>query len=214
MRAVSVLVLLLLTLFACSAAMAVQVANLNNPGSDWTVTYEGENPIFTWSANSWQSGEMYIDIEYLAGPGAQNWFALSGEKDADPLVTQTTKNGSGTTWLDWHVDILNATIDRVDVPVVHQAGTGVDATNWTTSYTHNAGYTDGFGATWIGGNTSVAPNESLYIRFRWTPTGTGTVTIRQYPTDTGVPIPEPSSMIALASGIASLGFAFLRRRSG
>jgi hypothetical protein len=211
-RAICLIAVLLLTLVACSTAFAVQVANLNEPGSDWTVTYEGDNPVFHWTAACWENGEMYLDIEYIGDAGGSTYFKLNGNKDSDPLVSQSTKNGSNTTWLDWHVDVINATIDRVDVPVVHKVGTGDAAANWLIQYTHNDGYSDGFGASWRGGSTSVANGQNLSVRFRWTPTG-GPVTIRQYPTDTGAFIPEPSSVLALASGLASMGLAFIRKRS-
>ena len=213
MRTFSVLAVLLLTLIACSTAFAVPVATLDDPGNDWTVSYEGDNPIFEWTPDAWDINcETYLDVEYVGGVGGGAYFKLAGEKEDDPLVVQSTKNGSGTTWLDWHVDVNNAVIDRVDVPVVHKVATGADAANWTIQYGHNDGYSDGFGAVWGGGNTSVANGEYLSVRFRWTPTG-GTVTIRQYPTDTGSFIPEPSSVLALATGLASMGLAFLRKRS-
>lgn len=213
MRAAHVLAVVLLVLLLGSMALADSSVQLEQAKSmsDWQIQYEGSNPVFIWSPDCWTNCTLTLDVDFSAAPGGSSYFKLYGEKDSDPLVTQTVLNGSGTNWLDWHVDILNGTIDRNDAPVVHK--TEANSSNWQIQYLHNVGYTDGFGASWIGGSSSVGTGQHLSVRFRWTPNGQGPVTIRQYPTDTGSFIPEPSSVLALASGLASMGIAFIRRRS-
>lgn len=128
-------------------------------------------------------------------------------------MNQTVLNNTSTAWLDWHVDILNGVIDRTEVnkPVVHKVE--ADSSNWQVQYIHNAGYTDGFGAVWMGGSTSVGTGNSLSVRFTWRPDGSGLpVTIHQYPTSTGEFIPEPSSLLALAGSLSTLGLALYRRK--
>lgn len=180
----------------------------------WTTGTDGNgNPVFTWDiADCFPGCEMTVAIDFSGEPGVPSYFSLYGEQENDPLVSQTVTNNSQATWLDWHVDVLNATISRTSAPVVKKVAVGADATPWQTQFVHNDGYTDGFGAAWVGGGTSVAPGQRLSVKFTWTPNGQGPVTIRQYPTDTGAFIPEPSSMLALMSGLGSLGIAFIRRR--
>ena len=217
MKAYRVLAVLLLALLIGSTAQshATASAELNQGESTgtWTTSYDGTNAIFTWSTDCWVDCTATVSLTFTGGVGGTNWYALAGAPEEDPLVTQTVLNNSQTPWLDWHVDILHGNISRiVDAPVVHKVE--ADASNWQILFAHNEGYTDGFGARWIGGNTAVLPNQRLSIRFRWTADGSGLpITIRQYPTDTGEFIPEPSSLMALGAGLSSLGLAFYRRRS-
>jgi hypothetical protein len=216
MKAYRVLAVLLLALLIGSTAQshATGSADLQTSTGNWATSYpDGTNPVFTWSTDSWVDCATELTLTFTGVVGGTSWYDLAGEAESDPLVTQTVLNNSETTWLDWHVDILNGTISRIlDAPVVHKVE--ADASNWQISYVHNAGYDDGFGAKWIGGNTAVGTGQRLSVRFRWTPIVLGQpVTIRQYPTDTGEFIPEPSSLIALGTGLSSLGLAFYRRRS-
>lgn len=215
MKAYRVLAVLLLALLIGTTAQSHATASvdLEQGSGTWVTTYpDGVNPVFTWCTDCWVGCSTELTLTFNGGAGGASWYALAGEPEGDPLVTQTILNNSQTTWLDWHVDILNGTISRtVDAPTVHKVE--ADASNWQIQYVANPGYTDGFGARWIGGNTAVLPGQRLSIRFRWNPDGSGLpVTIRQYPTDTGEFIPEPSSLIALGTGLSSLGFAFYRRR--
>lgn len=210
MRVFRILAVFALALLVCSGAFAGNAQLLSENAEGWQVQYDGDNPVFIWSDVCWDNGEMEIALEFYGDTGGDSWFKLQGEKDTDPTITQTVINSSQTTWLDWHVDILHGTIDKgTYAPIVKKVGS---ATNWDIAYTHNDGFTDGFGAAWTGGDTSIAPGESLYIKFVWVPNMQGTPSIRQYPTDTGNFIPEPSSMMALAGGLSSMGLAFIRRR--
>jgi hypothetical protein len=215
MKGFRVLAVLLLALLLGSAAQshASASAELISAPGPWETTYVGTNPVFQWTSTAcWPDCEATIEVEFNGLAGGGDWFQLAGPPEQDPLVSQTVLNSSGVTWLDWHVDIRNWLISRtVDAPRVHKVE--ADASNWEISYIHNAGYTDGFGARWIGGNTAVATGQRLSIRFRWSPDGSGLpVAIQQYPTDTGEFIPEPSSLFALVSGLGSFGFALYRRR--
>lgn len=217
MKAYRVLAVLLLALLIGSTAQSHATASatldpLASTGT-WTTSYNGTNSVFTWSTDCWVDCSTELTLTFDGVVGGADWYALAGEADEDPLVTQTVLNNSATPWLDWHVDILNGTISQiVDAPVVHKVE--ADSSNWQIQFGHNAGYDDGFGAKWNGGNTAVGPGNHLSIRFRWSPIVLGSpVTIRQYPTDTGEFIPEPSSLIALGTGLSSLGLAFYRRRS-
>lgn len=215
MKGIRVLAVLLLALLLGGATQSVASATaelISAPGT-WDVTYVGTNPVFQWTSTAnWPGEEAVIEVGYNGLTGGGDWFRLEGEPENDPLVSQTVLNNSSVTWLDWHVDIRNGTISRItDAPTVHKVE--ADATNWEISYVHNAGYTDGFGARWIGGNTDVEPTKRLSVRFRWSPDGSGLpVTIHQFPTDTGEFIPEPSSLMALAAGLGTFGAALYRRR--
>ena len=216
MKAYRVLAVLLLALLIGSTAQshASASADLQTSTGTWVVSYpDGTNPVFTWSTDSWVDCSTELTLTFNGVVGGSNWYDLAGEPEEDPLVTQTVLNNSQTTWLDWHVDILNGTISRtVDAPLVHKVE--ADASNWQIQFIHNEGYTDGFGARWMGGNTAVLPGQRLSVKFRWAPDGSGLpVSIRQYPTDTGEFIPEPSSLMALGAGLSTFGLAFYRRRS-
>ena len=215
MKGFRVLAVLLLAFLLGSATQsaASATAELTSFPGTWDVTYIGSNPVFQWTSTAcWPDCEAVIEVDFNGLAGGGDWFRLTGDPELDPLVSQTVLNNSSVTWLDWHVDIKNGTISRTtDAPVVHKVE--ADSSNWEISYIHNAGYDDGFGARWIGGNTDVEPGKRLSIRFRWSPIVLGQpVTIHQYPTDTGEFIPEPSSLMALAAGLGTFGFALYRRR--
>lgn len=214
MKGLRVLAVLVLALLIGSAAQsgASATAELTSAPGTWETTYVGSNPVFGWtSTDCWPDCEAVIEVEFNGATGGGDWFELAGAQDEDPTVTQTVLNNSGVNWLDWHVDIRNGRIDRTVAPIVHKVQ--ADASNWTIGYIHNAGYTDGFGAVYTGANTIVTPGQHLYIKFKWIPDGSGLpVTIHQYPTEDGEFIPEPSSLLAMVSGLGSLGFAFYRRR--
>jgi len=215
MRASRVLAALLLAMLVSitTHAEGSPSAELNTEETvgTWGTSYAGQNPIFGWNSDCWPECTATVSVDFLGNTGGGAWFELSGSQEVDPTVNQSVLNSSGTAWLDWHVDILNGTIDRVAVPVVHK--TESVSSNWQIAFLHNPGYTDGFGAKWIGDDTDVEAGKHLSIWFKWAPTGTGTVSIRQYPTDTGEFIPEPGSFMALTAGLASLGLAFYRRRN-
>jgi len=216
MKVCRVLAVLLLVLFATGALYADDPpsAELVESGTvgTWQTNYAGSNSVFTWTPGCYVDCTATLAISFGGGAGGGAWFELLLPGEEDPLVTQTVFNGSQTTWLDWHVDILHGLISRTtDYPTVHKVE--ADSSNWQIAFLHNPGYTDGFGAKWVGGNTDVEPGKNLSIRFRWSPDGSGLpVTIHQYPTSTGEFIPEPSSLAALSSSLVCVGFAFYRRR--
>lgn len=213
MKGLRVLAVLVLALLIGSAAQsgAEATAELVSAPGTWETTYVGSNPIFQWTSTAcWPECEAEIAIEFNGTAGGGDWFALAGEPDQDPTVTQTVLNNSAVNWLDWHVDILHGVIDWTAPPVVHKVE--ANAANWTIGHVFNAGYTDGFGAVYNSANQIVTPGQHLYIKFKWIPDGSGLpVTIHQYPTEDGEFIPEPSGLLALAGGMGSL-FAFYRRR--
>jgi len=206
----SLLLLVLLT-SALLADDTPKVALLECSGQ-LSVSYDRGNPVFSWTPECFVGPDCVLNLElqFNGEPGGKSWYKLTGTQELDPVVSQTVLNGSEAVWLDWHVDLLNAVIDRNDGPTVYKVG---ENSPWQIVWTHNPGYTDGFGAVWVGGNSSVANGESLYIRFRWAPDGSGLpVTIHQYPTDTGQPIPEPASFLVLSTGLTSVALTVIRRK--
>lgn len=210
-RCLVVVFLLVLLAAAVHADDTLKVSLLESSGP-LSVTHEQGNPIFSWTPECFVGPDcvLTIRLKFYGEPGGKSWYELTGTQNIDPVVSQTVLNGSEAVWLDWHVDILNGVISRSDSPTVYKVG---ENSLWQIVWTHNPGYTDGFGAIWVGGNSSVANGESLYIRFRWSPDGSGLpVTIHQYPTDTGQPIPEPTSFLVLSTGLTSVALAIIRRK--
>ena len=210
---VAIFLLVLLTSSVVFADGTTINATILESSGTLTASYDDYgNVTFIWDKNCFTGPDctLIIALEFRGRPNGESWFNLTGEKDDDPVVQQTVKNGSQVTWLDWHVDILNGVIDRNDPPIVYKVN---ENSPWQIFWITNPGYTDGFGAVWVGGNSAVGPGESLFIRFRWYPDGSGLpITIHQYPTDTGEPIPEPSSLLTTVLGLMSFGFVASRRK--
>ncbi|MCX6375581.1 MAG: hypothetical protein NTU88_06035 [Armatimonadetes bacterium] len=148
MKAYRVLAVLLLALLIGSTAQSHATAsaelNLAESTGTWTTSYVGTNSVFTWSTDCWVDCTTTVSLAFTGVVGGANWYALAGEAESDPLVTQTVLNNSGTPWLDWHVDILNGNISRtVDFPVVHKVE--AVASNWEIQFTLDPTVSDGNG---------------------------------------------------------------------
>ena len=114
-----------------------------------------------------------------------------------PYADETIRNLSQVTWTDWHVSLLNGVVTQARVSQV-----GGDA--WTVVLKEDNSGFDAFAA-----NTPtslVAPNQQLHVWFEYSPVGSESVQITEYPTF----VPEPSSIFALLTGLAGLGLGIRR----
>lgn len=224
MKAGLVSALLLLALLVASTALVgqeIRLSQADSPGT-WVENHENGNPVYMWSDDCWDTDPEYassnmlsVEIDFGAMPNGDPYIGLQGERDTDPILRETITNSSGATWYQWRVSIFNGVIDRVDRPSVHNVATGADGANWTIAWaplTIREPMVDWFTVTSTGEGSSIASGESLSVRFRWAPLSPF-VSIGQYPVGASVPVvPEPSSVLALTSALASLGLPLIRRR--
>ncbi|MFA5864938.1 MAG: PEP-CTERM sorting domain-containing protein [Phycisphaerae bacterium] len=183
-------------------------ADTNNTSYTWdNSSFSGNNPCTLDPIISWKLGNDEF--------GKALPFVMQGTlPETDPLFTQTITNNTTQTWLDWHVDIRNGTIDKLyDIVVYKKTSAGVQVSpNWDYGRdVYNAGFDDGFGAVYNGSTTAVAPGDKLFVRFRWTAAAEGTPQISQYPTYDGNYIPEPATIIFLMIGLVAFGLKSRKR---
>ena len=113
-------------------------------------------------------------------------------------------------WTDWHEEILTPGWDWVVPPVgktefINQSAGGVDLAAPPNNPIHTAptltqgGQLD-FSFAPLPPGTRIDIDKQLV--FQGSSPFTGTITVREFPT---IPVPEPSGLIFLASGLAGLG---------
>lgn len=200
MKAVRLLLILALILLITTTAFAVRkIKDVNVPGDN-----------YEWTDDDW-SGEtgcvLEMGVNWYIGAGEDNYFTLEGVKEADPTIDQLVTNySSADWWSDWHVQLINGTI-QVGSAVVKKDGS---AFPWDITYGADPGYDSGFTAIAWPPAELVGPGAVLHVVFIYDPIDPlQRVTIRQWPTTEF--IPEPSSIATLCMGLATLGLALRRR---
>lgn len=200
MKAVRLLLVLALILLVGTTAFAARkIKDVNVPGD----TYE-------WTDDDW-TGEtgclLEMGVNWYIGADEDNYFTLEGVKDADPTIDQLVTNYSSADWWnDWHVQLINGTIQPGSVQVIKDGGVNP----WWIELGADPGYDSGFTALAYPPAEWVGPTASLHVVFIYDPIDPlQRVTIKQWPTTEL--IPEPGSIATLCMGLATLGFALRRR---
>ncbi len=184
-----------------------------------------ENPVYetvdctsagTWDMSGdiprWDRDPAYSEWDYTNNGGTveQLTNACPAGSD-DPIINQNIMNRTLESWTDWHVRIYHGTNLR-DI-LVQNISTGAAA--WTVETNSGNDYVGFFAHVETTGSPTnpqaVDLFEVLQVDFTYDAAGTGEVYIEQYPT-TWYPIPEPSSIAALATGIGMFGIGAVRRR--
>lgn len=187
----------------CGAGFA-QISLVVNPPEQWT-----------WDESSWQDCILDLELTWNGAalvnssggdPENHSWIA-TGPKKNDPTVNQKIKNNSASDeWSDWHVIIYNGTITSWNI---RKWGSEI---SW---YVHRSleevPNGDSITAIAIPGQT-ILPGDFLRVTFVFTPIDLDSpVTIQQWPTTDWVP--EPTSIAALAMGVAAMGYSIRRKLS-
>lgn len=176
----------------------------SSPGGDFCMPGDPDN---TWGTcvykvhNPWFGQDPF---EWTYPTDDPEWAYSQGGTvpPEDPIVNQLFRNRTTNNWTDWHCTIIGGTIVEGSVVVKNY---GNPSPTWQITYFANG---SGFYAETISGSeTYVAPGGLLSVYFEYI--GSGTVTFNQYPTTTA-PIPEPTSVACLLSGLLAL--AGIRRK--
>ena len=205
-KAARVLAVVIALALIGTAALAV-VAKDVRPG-DPTEVVGGKNVHYNW-AGDWSGGLLPLDLNWYRAYGYENRWTMGGYKDEDPTVDEVITNFTEDLWVDWHIIVENGTISEA---IIYKSA--ANYVLWDTVIIH--------GAT-ADSIIAVAPDpldpamgigmfEDLTVHFVFAPKVPGNVFIEEWPTIDGT-IPEPSSIAALAMGLATLGFALRRRVS-
>jgi len=165
-------------------------------------TYTKFNPVY----------DEACDWTYGVGPDSA-LEQMGSVPENDPLVSQLFLNSTSGYWSDWHLDISNnCKIIAGSIKVYNYSDPGSPTVYWSIpTLRYNGSNIVGFDAeTVVGSGREILPGEKIKIEWIYQVVGTGQVVITQYPTNTA-PIPEPSVLVALATGLAGLGFGIRRR---
>lgn len=184
----------------CLASVAIAgspVLEQSWTAQEWSVNPSTQIPVLTLNNLDWTAGTDGAAILRLSGEVPATTLSCT---NGDPYVDETITNHTPVIWTDWHVTITNGIIREAKVQKV-------DGNSWVVTIAQDG---SGFDAVTALPTGRVNTSEQLSVWFRFDLTGAGDVSIDEYPTTEY--IPEPSSLMALAMGLGTLGF-FVKRRS-
>jgi len=193
-------VALLLVVGSAASAKLVWDVNLNTQG-------------YIWQATDWVNNTLEIELNWykpavLNGHTATDLhkWSLGGQKDGDPIISETVRNFTTDVWSDWHIIVHNGIIRQDGSARIYRSSPA--GPDWLLSF---GTVPDGTTLTGIapGPHATVGQYQVLSIYFVFDPTGAGPVSIDEWPTTDY--IPEPASLFTLAAGVAGFGLTIRRR---
>ena len=191
-------------LFALASILVlslVAVANANVTPETTTITWS----IADWDSNT-ATGIPLLTLDDLVWQDGTVLRQLTGSAPCvgDPDVHEVTTNRTRLVWTDWHVTITNGTIDAATVRKV-------GGLSWLVTIAADGSGFDAFSTQPV---TRISPGERLDIWFRYTSSGDDDVLIDEYPSTETPSVPEPSSLLAMASALLALGLGRIKRMLG
>lgn len=175
------------------ARIAPETTTITWSLADWNLNTANNVPLLTLDNLVWQGAADGSAVRRLTG---------CAPCVGDPDVSELTTNVTPVTWTDWHLTITNGTIDAA-------TARKVGGPDWTVTVAADG---SGFDAFSTMPHAWISPDEALDIWFRYTPTGTDDVFIDEYPSTDYEYVPEPSSLLAIASAFSALGLGRIKRR--
>lgn len=211
MRAARFLTLVALALCLCGMASADPAGTAINVGPG--------TPNWQWDQGAWTDpdgdGVAQMDLTIQWGRGTGTWrtggdetFRFWGYKDSDPIVSETIMNFTEDLWKDWHIYVVNG-----NVSVATIGKTQPNAAPWIVAVQNSLHNSTIVAVVPDPLNPALAIGfgEVLSVYFEFTPIDPSLpVYIDEWPT-TDATIPEPGSLVTLATGLAALALGVRRR---